>query len=162
MTFLRNLLVFNLIAAALVSTAPATVENRHLFPMGEKEAFLGNAGTALRGSAGSVIFNPGSLVHNKNSRISLSGSSFVYSELKLDRLARFDSTDLGFKSYGFNTVPTSMVSVLDMGNTSLALSIMVPAAFTLRNRVSWVTPNTNTTVVAFTDVQELWGGLTGS
>ncbi|WP_413568406.1 hypothetical protein ACLWBD_12600 [Bdellovibrio sp. HCB117] len=52
-------------------------------PAGHFEAFLGNAGAALEGSAGNVLFNPAGLAFaaDKKSFLSVAGTAIGYSEL---------------------------------------------------------------------------------
>jgi hypothetical protein len=144
---------------AFVSLAHASNYNPNVLPVGEREPFLANTGAALRGSAGAVFYNPAGLAELKKSRISLSGSTYVYNEFSTDKFTTWDDTDLPLKAYGFNTLPSTLVSVFSSGEWVYAVSILVPAEFRFKNRQAWATPNTNTTLVLTSDTQEIWAGF---
>src|SRR5689334_8713078 len=78
------------------SSAHADVYNRALGPLGEKEASMGNAGTAGDDSTGAFYYNPAGLVHVDGARMALTMTTFAYQQISADTLARIDNTNLPF------------------------------------------------------------------
>ena len=103
--------MFLLLGFLAVSPSWADFKNHNLLPMGEKEAFRGNTGTGIRGSAGAAYYNPAGLASLKGARISLSGTTFLYFDSQTDKLIYLDSTDLAYKEFGFSSVPSSLVAI---------------------------------------------------
>lgn len=67
----------------LLSFASSAQASLIFSPAGHFEAFLGNAGVALEGSAGNVLFNPAGLAFtsDRKSFLSVAGTAIGYSEL---------------------------------------------------------------------------------
>jgi hypothetical protein len=147
---------------ALASSAPASNLNPNVLPIGEREPYLANTGAALRGSAGSVLYNPAGLAELKKSRISLSGSTYVYNQFSTDKFTNWDDTDLPMQAYGFNSLPSSLVATVSWSEWVYGISVLVPARLKFRNRKTWQTPNTNTRLVLTSDTQEVWLGLSAA
>lgn len=149
-------------AGALSGAALADIENRNLFPFGEREVLLGNAGTAQSPSTGAVFYNPAGLALLDHPTISVSGSTYLYSKLDVSPIAVADNTNLDYHATGFDAIPATVVSTIESGDWTLALSILVPDSIKLENRLTFPTPNTSTTIVQVVNSSDLWLALSGA
>jgi len=104
----------------------AYVENPNLFPLGEQEALMANTGVAISGSTGAVFYNPAGLSSLRDSRISMSANSYMFSRTDYSPLDSFDGKDLNFSTSGFQAVPSSIVSAHRGEVWTWAFSVLVP------------------------------------
>ncbi|MEQ1878633.1 MAG: hypothetical protein ABL958_18465, partial [Bdellovibrionia bacterium] len=142
--------------------AGAEIKNQNLLPMGEKEAFRGNAGTAAPGSAGAVYYNPAGLAVLKGARISVSGTTFMYFDAQTDKLLHWDNSDFAYEEYGFASIPASLVATWGEETWVYAFSILTTGNTTFKNWASWDTTNARTYFTRFADANETWVGLSGA
>src|SRR5690242_2815844 len=106
--------------------AGAGIENRNIIPFGEREAILGNTGTAGVPSTGAVYYNPAALAQLENSRIAVSGSTYAQQETTTGNFARIDNTDLPYSNSGFNAIPSTVISVFRNDDWIFSYFILVP------------------------------------
>jgi hypothetical protein len=78
--------------------------------------------------------------------------------LAIDPFINVDGTNLPYNATGFNTSPSSVVSVCKRSPWSIAFSLLVPEAQRSENRFTLPTSNTRTTDVQLQSAQEFWAG----
>lgn len=139
--------------------AHAYIENRGLFPVGDSEALMANAGVALPGSAGAAILNPAGLARLKQRKLSLSGNTYMNYRSDLRPLAEFDGRDLDFKLSGFQAVPSSLISTWDLGSWTLAFAVVVPELIRSGSVSSYSTTNYDVQLTQTTDNQLMLVGF---
>jgi hypothetical protein len=145
-------------AASLVSaSAVADESNPNLLPFGERAAFLGNAGiTSDVGEA--VYYNPANLARVGHPNLSVSGNLYVRFEFEADPLLVIDGEDQPFQATGFMSIPSTLVSTYQVGGWSLGTAVLIPDAFTFKNRVAFESENLDVTLLQETQQQSLWVG----
>lgn len=117
-------IIFSAAALLAVSTAKAEIENPNTLPLGDREAYLGNAGVALEGSGGNIFYNPAGLGQLKGKRISASGSAYA---LVKGRLALTSDRSVDFST--IQTVPNMVVSTRHYEDFTLGYGVLVPIVF---------------------------------
>ncbi len=138
--------------------AGADVSNPYSRPLGELEAFSANTGVADDRSTGAVFYNPGALARIESSRVSVSGSTYMFFTTTFDNAIYMDRRELSYTGKGFNTVPSTLVSTYKMKNSVLALSVLVPDALNYDNHSSWDTGQNTIEFLHSSQNQELWLG----
>lgn len=138
------------------------VQNRGLFPMGEKEALMGNTGIAATGSTGSVYYNPAALLSLPKNRISLSGNSYVSFKTDFLPMDRLDGSDLNFTSSGFQAVPSTFISSRRFENFVGAFSVLVPEQNKLSDVARFETTNFTIDMTQVSQQQFLLAGLSAA
>ena len=134
--------------------------NRQILPIGESEAFLGNAGVGRAHDTGSVFYNPAGLMELDSGRVSMTGSLYLNFSTQSDAIVRFDNTDVGYQASGFNTIPAFYVATMRFSDLwSGAFSVLVPNYIEVENRVSFTTPNTRGNIVQNLRSNDLWLGV---
>ncbi len=152
-----SVLVGGFLVAAV--NVQAGVENPLVYPVGERETATANAGVAgSKASAGCVLFNPANLELMENSSLSVSGSTYAYTTIEAEPFVNIDNTNIDYDASGFDTIPSSVVSVWKRREWTLAFSILVPEAQRIENRLTLPTPNTRSTLVQLNSNQEMWIG----
>lgn len=147
------------LVAVTASAAWAGIDNPFLQPVGERETTTANAGVAGRkASAGAVVFNPAGLELMENSSLSVSGSTYAYTTINATPFVNIDNTNINYDASGFDTIPSSVVSIWKGDPWTLAFSIVVPEAQRIENRLTLPTPNTRSTLVQLQSTQEMWIG----
>lgn len=121
-----NRLFLVIFCLSLEPSARAYIQNRSLFPMGEREASMANTGTALSASSGAVYYNPAGLANITQKRFSISGNSYFSYKKDYTPLAEADSEDLNFSSTSLQTIPSTLVSIIPLESSVLAFSILIP------------------------------------
>lgn len=134
----------------------AAFHNRQLLPLGDREVLIANTGVAGNPSAGAVYYNPAGLALLQYPSISLSGSTYLYSESEISPLVRADNTNLNYKASGFNTIPAMVTSAWKWRETTLAFSVLVPDSLKLEHRQTFLTTNTRTTLDQIQSNNDLW------
>lgn len=139
----------------LFANAPG-LENRNYFPMGEKELFSANTGTAGFESAGAIYFNPAALNEITQNKLSLSASSYFYFHMETTPQDIKDGQDLNYQSSAFNSVPSSVISVMQFDGATYAFGVMVPQSYALENMTVWTTPSTTIYFEEKMEDSDLW------
>lgn len=134
------------------------IQNRNLFPLGDKEGFLANTSQAVLGSSGSTFFNPSLLNSISSSRISASVTTLAEFTTQVSSFANYDGGDLNFENSGTLTIPNSLVSIYKTEDYTLAFSVFVPELVQLRNIINFETTSSFLDVTQFSDTEDLWFG----
>ncbi|MBX3041605.1 MAG: hypothetical protein KF789_12945 [Bdellovibrionaceae bacterium] len=104
----------------------AYIENRGLFPIGESEALMANAGVALSGSTGSALFNPAGLASLKQNKLSLTGNTYMAYSSELKPIVVYDNQDVNFRLSGTQAIPASFISTWHKEPWTFAFTVAVP------------------------------------
>ena len=152
------------IIALTLFSAPAfaDVSNRQIFPLGEKESYMGNAGTGHAWDTGAVYYNPAGLTEIPQDKVSVTGSLYLSFSTSTDAVAVLDSKKIPYDAGGFNTIPGTFVAALKHDEWTVAFSALVPESLQTENRSSFKTTNTTGDIVQFYRVGDLWLGLSGA
>lgn len=103
--------------------ANAEVENPNLLPLGDREAYMGNAGVALQGSPGNIFYNPAGLGKLTGRRISAGGSAYALVKGRLQLL----NENVDFHT--IQTVPNMVASTKRFENITVGFGVFVPMTF---------------------------------
>jgi long-subunit fatty acid transport protein len=131
--------------------------NRQIIPLGE--AFMGNAGVGRATDTGAVYYNPAGLTDMTSGRVSVSSSVYADFNYRYDGAFYIDSTNVGYKASGFNTIPSFYAASYKLADWYAALSILVPNSLQFENRVPFTTLSTNSDIVQTLRTSDLWLGL---
>lgn len=149
-----------LVALGLVAGSPparADQENRDFIPFGERAAMLGNAGiTSAAGEA--VYYNPANLARVERDDLSVSGSTYLSFHFSVDPFLVIQGEDQPFDASGFEAVPASVISTHHIAGFTVATAVLVPDAFTTKNRVTLESADVTGTILESLDEQSLWLG----
>lgn len=152
------------LVVALVSfpaAVAADTTNPDLIPFGERASMLGNAGiTSPKGEA--VYYNPANLARLGHPELSVSGSTYLRFDLSSDALLVLQGEDQPFEASGFIAIPSTLVSSYQIGGWALATAVLLPDVFSLKNRVTFETPELRLTQVLEQERQSLWIGVGGA
>ncbi len=121
MRFLPLLLLFPFVAHA-------ELENPNLLPLGEEEAFLGNAGIAHAESTGATYYNPGALGFIRNKKVSIYGNAYLADHTYIRAQSRLNGYDVPLNSSSFSPIPLSSVTILGNERFTYAFSVHVPSS----------------------------------
>ncbi len=91
--------------------ARAEFQNPNVLPFGEQEAYLGNAGIALHGSAGAVYYNPGALGFVTDRTASIYGNAYAFNSYSNRIPMGVGNPDAVVNSNSYSGVPLSSVTV---------------------------------------------------
>jgi hypothetical protein len=133
--------------------------NRQVVPLGETEAFMGNAGVGHASDTGAVYYNPAGLADMASGRVSVSSSVYTNISYHYDGLFYLDNTNVGYQASGFNTIPSFYAASYKLGEWTGAISILVPSSIQLENRAPFATPNTQSNIIQTVRDSDLWVGL---
>jgi hypothetical protein len=122
----KRFLTQGLLFLLLATRASADIANGNYFPIGDRTAFLANTACADGRSSMAVLFNPGALGFVEKSKIALSGNLYFNMSSNYEPLVRFNGEGQNVRISGFNSVPNSAVSIYKWGETTLAISVLVP------------------------------------
>ncbi len=147
---------------AIPKRARADSSNPNLIPLGESEAFLGNAGVARASDTGAVYYNPAGLAELTSGRISASGAVYMSFSTHIDSIVRVENTDVPFDASGFNTIPATYVATRRFGSWVTALSVLVPSSLAFDDHKSLAVPDTLTNLIFSSSTSELWIGLSAA
>jgi hypothetical protein len=142
-----------------LADADASASNPNLIPLGETEAFLGNAGVARATDTGAVYYNPSGLAELESGRISVSGAVYMSYSVQYQAALNVDNTNIPLKVSGFDTIPSTYVATRRFGDWVGAFSVIVPSSLSLNDHVSFNTPKTTTNVIYSDQISDLWLGL---
>jgi hypothetical protein len=149
--------VLSLSALAWLPTAAADEANPNFLPFGERAAFLGNAGiTSDVGEA--IYYNPANLARIGHPNLSVSGNLYVRFEFEADPFLVIAGEDQSFEGSGFMSIPSTLVSTYQIGGWYLGTAVLVPDAFTFKNRVAFEGPDLTVTLLQESQLQSLWVG----
>lgn len=149
--------VLSLVALAWGRPAAADEANPNFLPFGERAAFLGNAGiTSDVGEA--IYYNPANLARIGHPNLSVSGNLYVRFEFEADPLIVIAGEDQPFEGSGFMSVPSTLVSTYQIGSWYLGTAVLVPDAFTFKNRVAFESADLTVTLLQESQIQSLWVG----
>lgn len=151
------ILYFTLILTTL--SAQSYIQNRSLFPLGEREASMANSGAALSGSSGAPYFNPAGLAAIQDTRFSISGNSYFQYTKEYSPLVETDNSSLNFKSTQLQAIPSTVVSTTKWNDAVYAVSILIPEQFKSGDIVNFETPNYNIQVTNQSQSELLMVGL---
>ncbi len=73
-----------------------------------------------------VLFNPGTLAFAKKNKIALSGSLYFKYSVTYDPYPVYQTFGQGITFTGFNSIPSSVVSLFRFGSHVLAISVLIP------------------------------------
>jgi len=104
----------------------ADLTNGRYLPIGDRSAFMANTGIADGRSSMAVLLNPGALGFVERNKISLSGNLYFNQTTDFDPLVRYGNESQSVRISGFNSLPNSAVSIYQWGDTTLAISVLVP------------------------------------
>jgi hypothetical protein len=137
-------LLFTALLAFLAggTSASADIYNRQIIPLGEREAFMGNAGTGDSADTGAVYYNPAGLAALGANRASVTGAVYLSFKTHTDATATFDNTHIPYDASGFITIPASYTAAIRRENYALAFSVLVPESLEVENKADIKTPNT--------------------
>ncbi|HEY3820630.1 MAG TPA: outer membrane protein transport protein [Polyangiaceae bacterium] len=150
---------FAVSGVATTARADNSPSNPNLIPLGETEAFLGNAGVGRANDTGAVYYNPSGLAELESGRVSVSGAVYMSFSVQYQAALNIDNTNIPLKVSGFDTIPSTYVATRRLGDWVAAFSVIVPNSMSLSDHVSFTTPNTTTNVVYSTQASDLWIGL---
>lgn len=102
------------------------MDNRNLFPLGEKEMFMANTGIALTGSSGGAFYNPAALATIETTKLSLSSNTYFASKTQYSSIQNLDDRSFPFTTTGSQSIPSSLVSAWKGEKVTTAFSIFVP------------------------------------
>ena len=136
--------------------------NRQIIPLGETEAFLGNAGVGRANDTGAVYYNPSGLAELSSGRVSVTGSAYLSFDTRTDGAFFVDQTTVGYEASGFNTIPAFYVAAYKMDDWVTAISVLVPNSLQVESRSPFTTPSTQSTIIAATKSSDLWIGLSAA
>lgn len=140
----------------------AFIENRSLYPLGEREAIMANTGVALGGSSGAVYFNPAGLVGIRSTRLSLSGNAYLNTKTDYSPAEIVDGKSLDFSTSGFQAIPSSLVVTKDLGVWVVGFSMLIPQQGRTRDLANFETTNYNIQFSRVVDQQFLLMGGTAA
>lgn len=138
------------------------IENRGLYPIGEKESLLSNTGVALSGSTGAVYFNPAGLAGIEKSKISMSGNAYLSQSTKYEPFWNLDGEEFGFEAKGFQTIPSSFISTFKLEDWTAAFFVLVPEMGQLRDLSNFSTTNYSIDMVQILNNDLMIIGLAGA
>jgi hypothetical protein len=154
---LPTLLVSLLLSFCLAAPALADVTNRNVLPFGERAAFLGNAGiTSQRGDA--VFYNPANLARIGHPNLSVSANVYAVVDLEADAILVIDGQDQPFEASGFLSIPSTLVSTYQFGGWAVATAVLVPEAFSLKNRITFESDTLQATMLQEQEAESLYLG----
>lgn len=148
--------------AALICTSglAADIANGNYFPMGDRAAFMANTACADGRSSMAVFFNPGALGFVERSKIALSGNLYFNLWSDFEPLVRYNGESQNVRISGFNSVPNSAVSIYKWGETTLAVSVLVPEFYQSGTLQKINLTGYNAVLQFDTRQQDLWLGVT--
>lgn len=157
----QSFLVFSalLVSSLMDSLAFSYIENRAIYPLGEAEAQMANAGVALRGSSGSAFFNPAGLASLRERKLSLTGNTYMHFKTELTPFMVADGQDLNFSAQAIQIVPSSLVSTWTSGAWTYAFGVYVPELVRTSFVQGFSTPNLEMELARSVDAQLLLVGL---
>jgi hypothetical protein len=154
---LPTLLVSLLLSFCLAAPALADVTNRNVLPFGERAAFVGNAGiTSQRGDA--VFYNPANLARIGHPNLSVSANVYAVVDLEADAILVIDGQDQPFEASGFLSIPSTLVSTYQFGGWAVATAVLVPEAFSLKNRITFESDTLQATMLQEQEAESLYLG----
>jgi hypothetical protein len=154
---LLTLLVSLLLSFCLAAPALADVTNRNVLPFGERAAFVGNAGiTSQRGDA--VFYNPANLARIGHPNLSVSANVYAVVDLEADAILVIDGQDQPFEASGFLSIPSTLVSTYQFGGWAVATAVLVPEAFSLKNRITFESETLQATMLQEQEAESLYLG----
>jgi hypothetical protein len=115
--------LFSATALALMFAAAevrADAQNGQVIPLGERQAYLANAGTGNSVDTGAVYFNPGSLGFLERDKVSVIGNVYMLYSTKSDAAFQLDDTDVSYSAKGFVTIPMTFVWAKRLGEVRVA------------------------------------------
>ncbi|MBL7545275.1 MAG: outer membrane protein transport protein [Bdellovibrionaceae bacterium] len=124
------------------------IDNRNLFPLGEKEMFMANTGVALTESSGNVFYNPAGLALTQATKLSLSSNSYFNSKTEYKSIQILDDTNFPFSTSGSQSIPSTLVSAWKGEKMAWAFSILVPHQLKIQDAALYKTANYETVQVA--------------
>ncbi len=117
------------------------IDNRGLYPLGEKEIFMSNTGIALTESSGSVFYNPAGLATVTAAKLSLSSNTYFSSKTQFKSIQTLDGKDMPFTSTGTQSIPSSLISAWKGDSINLAFGIFVPHQLKSQDSALYTTDN---------------------
>jgi long-subunit fatty acid transport protein len=151
-----------LLALILGPVARGDIYNRNALPFGEKEAFLGNAGTGGVQSVTAVYYNPAALVDLREARLAVTGSTYFQASRSSDNISTAPGAKIPYRESTFQTVPGTLVSTFLRGEWVWAYFLLVPEALEVENRTQWTFGSVNAALLLNSKATDLWGGLSGA
>jgi hypothetical protein len=131
---MKNSLLICLLSL-FATVAFAEIDNPMILPVGETEAYMGNAGAAIRGSPGNIFYNPAGLSQLTGRRFSGSGSAYAIVKGRVhagDEKVDFDT---------FASVPNMVASTRRFKDFTFGFGIFVPV--TMRGLIENTSPVTS-------------------
>ncbi len=138
----------------------ADLANGRYLPIGDRSAFMANTGVADGRGSMAVLFNPGALGFVERSKISLSGNLYFNQWTDFDPLVRYGGESQSVRISGFNSLPNSAVSIYKWGETTLAISVLVPEFSEIGTLQKIDLTNYKAVVQFNSKEQDLWIGIT--
>ncbi|MBN8221984.1 MAG: hypothetical protein J0L53_13755 [Spirochaetes bacterium] len=155
---LRRSAFFLILAFAV--PAFADLANGRSLPIGDRSAFMANTGVADGRGSMAVLFNPGALGFVERSKIALSGNLYFNQWTDFDPLVRYGGESQSVRLSGFNSLPNSAVSIYKWGETTLAISVLVPDFSEIGTLQKIDLTNYKAVVQFNSKEQDLWIGAT--
>jgi long-subunit fatty acid transport protein len=153
---MRNLLLALTGILFFSSPAHADTENPLLFPIGEREPFLGNTGIAGVHSIGAMHYNPAALTELNGTHLSVSGSAFLHYSIQADPYLKLDQEYINFKASGLTTIPTLTASSYEINpDTILAVGILVPESLLYNDHQFYETSSNRIDILSSENDQEM-------
>jgi hypothetical protein len=139
----------------VVVLSPPALAGDIPLPLGEEQALMGNAGTALLSSSGAVYFNPASLMGIKSSRLSATGSLLYFAKDEITTsVGTAESEDRGFSTGAALTLWSGKSS-------SYGLGIISPFTTRIDTAYSDAVPGSATPVTVNASTNSTLTGLVG-
>lgn len=148
------------LAFALLAPLFADLANGRYLPIGDRSAFMANTGVADGRGSMAVLFNPGALGFVERSKIALSGNLYFNQWTDFDPLVRYGGESQSVRLSGFNSLPNSAVSIYKWGETTLAISVLVPDFSEIGTLQKIDLTNYKAVVQFNSKEQDLWIGAT--
>lgn len=117
--------------------------NASLLPLGDKEPLMANTGTGGLGSTGAVYYNPAALTMVDETSLSLSGDAYMSYKYTAKPLTVILGTPIDYEAAGFESIPTSVITVKKYKTWRFAFSALVPASFNYEGVTDWEIPFLN-------------------
>ncbi len=118
--------IFSVLVLAQFSWGYSYVDNRNLYPLGEKELFMANTGIAMTQSSGSAFYNPAGLATIEANKLSLSSNTYFTAKSDFSSLQTIDDKKMPFSTSGSQSIPSSLISTWKGEKLTTAFSIFVP------------------------------------
>lgn len=123
---LRYLCLMSGMTVFITSSLFADIASRNYLPIGDRSALLANTAVADSQTAMGVFFNPAAIAFANKNKIALSGSLYFKYSVNYDPYPVYQSFGQSITFTGFNSLPSSVVSLFRFGSHVLAISVLIP------------------------------------